>query len=93
VATRVQATRDGTLGHHDATYIMAYISSPQTVTLNTGVMAAQALKVSWFNPATGASEVMAGLLANPGNLQFEPQPAGDRVVVIEDAAKNQPPNH
>ena len=83
VATRVQATRDGTLNHHDATYIMAYISSPQTVTLNTGVMAAHELIVSWFNPATGASEVVHQKLANPGSLTLEKRPQGDWVVVIE----------
>jgi hypothetical protein len=79
----VQATRDGTLNHNDATYIMAYISSPQTVTLNTGVMAAHELKVSWFNPATGASEVVHKKLANPGSLTLEKRPQADWVVVIE----------
>jgi hypothetical protein len=83
VATRVQATRDGTLNHNDATYIMAYISSPRTITLNTGVMAAHELIVSWFNPATGASEVVHQKLANPGSLTLEKRPQGDWVVVIE----------
>jgi hypothetical protein len=86
VASRVQATRDGTLGHNDATYIMAYISSPQTITLNTGVIAAPELNVYWFNPATGSSELMDGKLANPGSLTLEKRAqGGDWVVVIEAA--------
>jgi hypothetical protein len=88
VFTRTQATRDGSLGHNDATYIMAYISSPQTITLNTGVIAARELKVSWFNPATGSSELIHEKLANPESLTLEKRPqGGDWVVVIEAAAK------
>jgi hypothetical protein len=86
VATRAQATRDGTLGHNDATYIMAYISSPQTITLNTGAIAAPRLNVYWFNPATGSSEVMDRKLANPGSLTLEKRlQGGDWVAVIEAA--------
>jgi hypothetical protein len=88
VATRVQATRDGTSGKNDATYIMAYISSPQTVTLNTAAISARTLNVYWFNPATGASELLRENFANPGNLTLEKRPQGDWVAVIEDAAKN-----
>jgi len=88
VATRVQATRDGTLGRNDATYIMAYISSPQSVTLNTAAISARTLNASWFNPATGESELLYKFFANPGNLTLEKRPQGDWVTVIEDAAKN-----
>jgi hypothetical protein len=88
VATRVQATRDGTLGNNDATYIMAYISSPQTVTLNTAAIPARVLNAYWFNPATGESESLRENFANPGNLTLEKRPQGDWVAVIEDAAKN-----
>ncbi len=88
VATRVQATRDGTWGHNDATYIMAYISSPRTVTLNTGVITARELKVFGFDPATGSTELIHEKLANPGRLTLEKRPQGDWVVVIEDAAKD-----
>jgi hypothetical protein len=84
VASRVQATRDGTLGHNDATYLMAYISSPQTVTFNTAVISARALNVHWFNPATGSSEMMDEKIGNPGSLTLEKRPqGGDWVVVIE----------
>jgi Protein of unknown function (DUF4038)/Putative collagen-binding domain of a collagenase len=85
VATRVQATRDGTLNHNDATYLMAYISSPQTVTLNTAAISARSLNVYWFNPATGQSESLRDNFANPGNLTLEKRPQGDWVAVIEAA--------
>jgi Protein of unknown function (DUF4038)/Putative collagen-binding domain of a collagenase len=83
VATRVQATRDGTLGHNDATYIMAYISSPQTVTLNTAAISARTLNVYWFNPSTGENELLHENFTNPGNLTLEKRPQGDWVAVIE----------
>ena len=88
VATRVQTTRDGTLGNNDATYIMAYISSPQTVTLNTAAISARTLNVYWFSPATGESELLRENFANPGNLTLEKRPQGDWVAVIEGATKN-----
>jgi hypothetical protein len=88
VATRTQATRDGTRGHNDATYLMAYISSPQTITLNTGVIAAPRLDLIWFNPTTGSSEVVDTNLVNPGNLTLKKRSHGDWVAVIEDATKN-----
>jgi hypothetical protein len=88
VATRVQATRDGTLGRNDASYIMAYISSPQTITLNTAAISARTLNVYWFNPATGSSEPLHDNLANPGSLTLEKRPQGDWVAVIENATKN-----
>lgn len=89
VATRVQATRDGTPGKKDATYLMAYLSAPQTVTLDTSVIAARMLNAYWFDPVTGASELAPDQIANPGSLTLEKRPQGvDWVVVISDAMKN-----
>jgi len=89
VATRVQATRDGTPGRNDATYLMAYVSAPQAIPLNTGVIAARELKAYWFDPATGASETIHERFANPGSLMLEKRAqGGDAVIVIEDAATN-----
>lgn len=91
VATRVQATRDGSLRKNDATYLMAYISSPQTVVLRTEVIAARTLRVYWFNPANGETEQWPESLPNPGRLTLEKRPHGvDWVVVVEDAVKNYP---
>jgi hypothetical protein len=93
VATRVQVTRDGTTGHSDATYLMAYLSSPHSITLDTGVIRAQELNVYWFDPATGTSELVHGQLANPGKLTVEKRPPADGVVVIEETTKNHPGSH
>lgn len=88
IATRIQATRDGAAGRKDATYIMAYLSAPQPVTLDTSVIAAGALSVSWFDPATGARETAFDKLPNPGQLRLEKRPHGDWVVLVEDASKH-----
>jgi len=93
VATRVQVTRDGTREHKDATYLLAYISSPCAITLDTGVIGAKVLNVYWFDPATGACELLHGRLANSGTLTLEKRPPADGVAVIEDAAKNYPGAH
>ena len=91
VFTRVQATRDGTAEKNDATFIMAYVSVPQTITLNTAAIAARTLTVYWFDPATGRSESLHDRLPNPGRLALEKRPQRtDAVAVIEDAAKNYP---
>jgi hypothetical protein len=88
VATRTQATRDGTLGHNDATYLMAYISAPRAVTLNTAAISARTLNAYWFSPETGLTEQIHEHFANPGSLILEKRPQGqDWVVVIEAAAR------
>jgi hypothetical protein len=88
VAARVQATRDGTPGQNDATYLMAYLASPRDLTLDTGVISARELNVYWFDPATGTNELLHAHLPNSGSLTLEKRPPADGVVVIEDAAKN-----
>ena len=89
VATRIEATRDGTLGKNDATYLMAYLSAPRKVTLNTAVISTPTLTAYWFNPETGQSEVIAEYMNNSGTLTLDPRSRGkDWVVVIEDAAKH-----
>jgi hypothetical protein len=86
VFTRTEATRDGTAGSKDATYLMAYLSAPAKVTLDTSVIAAPTLDAYWFNPATGAVETIRQHFANPGSLAVDStSQGGDRVVVIEDA--------
>jgi hypothetical protein len=91
VATRVQATRDGSLGHNDATYMMAYISSPQTVTLDTSVISARTLNVFWFNPETGVTTPTRQNFPNQGSFTLEQRAqAADGVIVIDDAGKNYP---
>ncbi len=94
VATRTQATRDGTPGGTDATYIMAYVSSPRTVTLNTAVISCRSLNAYWFSPETGLTEPIQEHFTNPGSLTLQQRSQGrDWVVVIEDAARNYTPGN
>ncbi len=86
VATRTQATRDGTKGHADATYLMAYVSAPARIVLRTDVIASRTLNVSWFNPATGATDVLGTNLNNTGSYTLEKREQ-DGVVIIDDARK------
>jgi hypothetical protein len=91
VFTRTEATRDGTAGRHDATYLMAYLSAPAKVTLDTSVIAAQTLDAYWFDPATGATQIIQQHFANPGSMTVDSTPlGGDRVVVIEDPSRAYP---
>jgi len=91
VFTRIEATRDGTPANRNATYLMAYLSAPTKVTLDTSVIAAQTLNAYWFDPATGATEVIHERFPNPQSLTLEPRIQGhDWVVVIEDASRNYP---
>ena len=91
VFTRVQATRDGTPANRDATYLMAYLSAPAKVTLDTGVIAAQTLDAYWFDPASGSTEIIQERFQNPQTLTLDPRTQGrDWVVVIEDASRNYP---
>jgi hypothetical protein len=86
ITTRVQVTRDGTSGNSDATYLLAYLSAPADVTLNTRVIAGRTLKLSWFRPETGAIEVAQVQIPNTGSLKLEKRPLGvDWVAVVEDA--------
>jgi hypothetical protein len=88
VATRIQATRDGDAAGN-ATYIMAYISAPAMVTLNTSLISALTLNAYWFNPETGATEQIKDGFPNSGTLTLDPRIQGvDWVAVIEDSKKN-----
>jgi hypothetical protein len=89
VLTRVQATRDGSAEGRDATYLMAYLSAPQAVTLDTGVIAGRTLTAYWFNPATAQTETLRERFPNAGTLTLGPRPqGGDWVAVVEDAASH-----
>jgi hypothetical protein len=92
VASRIQATRDGSSGVDDATYIMAYLDTPAPFTLDTRAIACNRLNAWWFSPATGRSRQIKMNFTNSGILSLM-RPAGeaDAVVVIDSAAKDYPP--
>jgi hypothetical protein len=91
IANRIQACRDGTEGHDNATYIMAYLAAPAAVTLKTSAIAADRLNAWRFNPATGKSIAMKMNFPNPGQYSFPKQSHGhDEVVVLDDADRHYP---
>jgi hypothetical protein len=92
IADRIQATRDGLYGNDDATYIMAYLAAPASVTLNTAAIACDQLNAWWFTPATGRSTPIKMNFANSGKLSLEEQPGEpDAVVVVDSVANHYPP--
>lgn len=91
VATRTQATRDGTTGRDDATYVMAYISAPRTVTLRTAAICSHTLNAYGFSPESGSTQVIQEHFTNPGAYTVAARSQGeDWVVVVEDASRNYP---
>ncbi len=89
---RVQATRDGTIDRHNATYLMAYAAAPTDLTLETRVIAAHRLNVWKFNPATGSTKSIAKNIVNTGKLAVKKRSAdGDTVIIIDNADKQYPP--
>lgn len=86
----VQVTRDGTPGRNDATYVMAYLPMLRNVTINTAVLAADRLRVWWFDPREGVA-LPLGECANTGTLSPRVPSAGpDWVLVVDDAARSYP---
>jgi hypothetical protein len=89
----VQATRDGTPGNNDATYIMAYLPYLRSVTINTRVIKGDQLKIWWFDPRSG-NAFQQGTVDNTGEVHISnwesltrvEQGGPDWVVVIDDAS-------
>ncbi len=92
ISNRIQATRDGTAGRRNATYLMAYLATPITAVLDTGVIDGNFLNAYWFNPASGKSTVIKMNFPNTGKLHLAKHPDGhDTVVVVDDAASKYGP--
>jgi hypothetical protein len=86
---QIQATRDGSIGANDATYLLAYFPKHNPATINTAVIAGEALKITWYNPRNGES-ADAGEAPNKGTLEIEPPTnveGEDWVLIVDDAAK------
>jgi len=86
---RVQATRDGTPGRDNASYLMAYFPEHREVTLATEVIAGSELRGWWFNPRNGKATAL-GTLRNARRLSFAPPtsaPGEDWVLVLDDATR------
>ena len=94
----LQATRDGTPGKKDATYIMVYFPfMTHKYKVITNVIAASKLRVWWFDPRTGASFPYgemdnSGIFEIPWGSNLNNNNGGpDWVLVIDDGSKNYPP--
>ena len=88
IAERVEAMRDGHPQKKNASYIMIYISSPREVTINTSVISAKKLTIYWFDPATGACEMLEDKIANTGvytSIPKKDRKEKDGVIVINSA--------
>jgi hypothetical protein len=86
----VQATRDGTPGVANATYLMAYLPMLRGVTVNTAAMPAARLCAWWFDPREGVA-LPLGEFANSGAYTPPiPRTGPDWVLVVDDAACGYP---
>lgn len=96
-----QATRDGTPGQQDASYIMVYLPMLHKVNVNTSLIASEKLKSWLYDPRTGATFPIESF-ENEGSYELHwrsrwekyvrPSQGGpDWVLVIDDATKNYPP--
>jgi hypothetical protein len=90
----VQATRDGTVGNKDATYIMLYLPVGKGVRVNTSFINSKRLKVWWYDPRQGTA-LPVGETENKGEyepswntLPWHTSAGPDWVLVIDDATKN-----
>lgn len=81
--------RDGETGKNNTTYIMAYVSSAQPVSIKTDVIHSEKLTAWWFDPRTGAIQLPAMRFKNLGTYHADAKTGGpDWVLVITDEAKN-----
>lgn len=88
ITNKVQVMRDGTIGKTDATYIMAYISSPKEVVINTTVIKSGKLNAYWFSPGNGMIEKIGQEFENTGSFSPKKKHDGqDWVLIIDDCSK------
>ena len=93
----LQATRDGTTGRKDATYLMVYFPYlTHKYKILTNVIPAEKLRIWWYDPRTGETfdkgEIKnAGVFELPWGSDIQTNNSGpDWVLVIDDALKDYP---
>jgi hypothetical protein len=67
----IAATRDGQPGRPDATYLLAYTPIRQALQLDTSMLNARRLRLSWFDPRTGLARAWKQQ-ENSGSLPLTP---------------------
>jgi hypothetical protein len=93
----MQATRDGSSGKKDATYIMVYMPVGRSIAINTSYIPAGKLRAWWYDPRHGAAIPLGesdntGIMEGGWNtLPWHNGAGPDWVFVVDDATKNYPP--
>ena len=88
----VSATRDGTRGRNDATYIMAYFPQDASITFKTERLSGKTIRGWWLNPRDGSVKSI-GEFPKEKRMEFHPPTRSntdDWVLVLDDASKNYP---
>jgi len=93
LSDHMAATRDGTAGRKDATYLMIYTPLHRRVRADTSCIGSDRLNVWWYDVREGRAIRQAQGLANEGQLAVDTpdEPGYDWVLVVEDAARDYPP--
>lgn len=93
----LQATRDGTLGKNDATYLMVYFPYlTSKYKIKTDVIPASKIRIWWYDPRTGTAFLQGktdntGMFEIPWGCEIRTNNSGpDWVLIIDDASKNYP---
>lgn len=91
----IVATRDGTIGKKDASYILAYTPTAKMLNINTSVIPGKKIKVWWYDPREGTAHPL-GEYENKGTFgpSWNQRPwlykGPDWVLVIDDASEKYP---
>lgn len=93
LSDHMAATRDGTAGSKDATYLMLYTPLHRRPTVDTSLISAQRLNAWWYDVRTGQAMPCASNVPNEGKFAVDTPdcPEYDWVLVVDDASRNYPP--
>ena len=87
-ANRVQATRDA-----DGSYVFVYLPKGEPVRIDLGKLSGQRVRVTWFDPRTGAAHVTGEFATEGPPRDFTPPakgPGNDWVLVLDDPSRDYP---
>jgi hypothetical protein len=82
----VRATRDGSRGGRDASYLMVYLPEPVAVVIDTRAIDSERLDAWWYDPRSGEAAGIRRNFPQTGSLRTPAREHGpDWVLVIDDA--------
>jgi hypothetical protein len=93
LSDHMAATRDGTPGNKDATYLMVYTPLHRRVSVDSSVIAGGQLNAWWYDVRDGRAIPCASDVANEGKFSADTpdHPQYDWVLVVDDAGRGYPP--